>query len=341
MEEEGMNSENDQSSSEKDVNSSSVSIDTAETSILRSSFSYETDLKEEEIMDLSTNFLRRRREYFPPAKRELPLRVEYTAQEQRNLCFGMLRHVVLQRRHFMFGIFALFVLGSVSYSLGQQRWRDINIGRLPPRRKAQRIVQKIENHVPRKSYTIRLTGDRIDLLHQSLDHHAYCLGVSHVQIHWNGNELPESLLNHNSGIVEATDKLSTDAVLLLDAGIHFSCKELQRAFHQWRADPARLVGFFPLRERESYSLVSDRAVFVHRLYLDQTTTKGSSSKCQHLVLSARVSTMSTKHPVAVAAKPHLIAQPKDVGGLECVPLLTKVIGMQSLPKAKTAYVGRQ
>jgi hypothetical protein len=96
------------------------------------------------------------------------------------------------------------------------------------------------------------------------------------------------------------------------------------AFRIWRSDPSRLVGFFPFLHSSagkedgykngpvrlekvqlgtgSYSLVSNRAAFVHRLYLNALSSFDQES-CQHVLLSLQVAAISAKPPVAVTAHP--------------------------------------
>jgi hypothetical protein len=109
------------------------------------------------------------------------------------------------------------------------------------------------------------------------------------------------------------------------------------AFQTWRTDPSRLVGFFGFRptgsEKSSrsaanpeiglepvpigsgpYSLVSDRAVFVHRLYLDSIPSRKDLSCCQ-VLLSLQVSAASAKSPVVMRANPRELLDSNSMSSL--------------------------
>ena len=96
------------------------------------------------------------------------------------------------------------------------------------------------------------------------------------------------------------------------------------AFESWRSDPIRLVGFFGFHQTNTnegystdgnqfgiefvhfgsgpFSMVSDRAVFVHQQYLSALASLKQDSCCQ-VSLSLQVSIMSSKSPVLVQAHP--------------------------------------
>jgi hypothetical protein len=109
-----------------------------------------------------------------------------------------------------------------------------------------------------------------------------------------------------------------------------SCLLYFLAFKVWKQSPDRLVGFFPFsHERESrswtsighfglekvkagegdYTLVSDRAVFVHRLFLGSANILPSHGgaavhqPCDSVALSLRVTAISSKPPIAISASP--------------------------------------
>ena len=98
------------------------------------------------------------------------------------------------------------------------------------------------------------------------------------------------------------------------------------AFAEWKRDRRRVVGFFGYRSIDSssgskkrskydttmvpsgsgpYSMVSDRAMFIHRRYLEVLPTKpeSSSSSCCHLLLSMQVVAASSRAPLVVRSKP--------------------------------------
>jgi hypothetical protein len=112
---------------------------------------------------------------------------------------------------------------------------------------------------------------------------------------------------------------------------------LPTAFQTWRTDPSRLVGFFGFRQIGSekssrsaantklglepvptgsgpYSLVSDRAVFVHRLYLDSLPSREDFSCCQ-VLLSLQVSAASTKSPLVMRANPRELLDSNSMSSL--------------------------
>jgi hypothetical protein len=88
-------------------------------------------------------------------------------------------------------------------------------------------------------------------------------------------------------------------------------------FQAWRKDPRRLVGYLGYREpgkglnglhhvvpgTGSYAFISDRAMFVHNLYLSSLSYFSSrqSDCCCDLSLSAQVSAAFERAPVVVKA----------------------------------------
>lgn len=96
-------------------------------------------------------------------------------------------------------------------------------------------------------------------------------------------------------------------------------------FHLWRLDPDRMVGFFPYRHTVpypqslleyttsataspvslgsgKYELISSRAVFVHKEYLESFDSIEDSA-CSPFALSVHCTAISAKAPLAVAAAP--------------------------------------
>lgn len=101
------------------------------------------------------------------------------------------------------------------------------------------------------------------------------------------------------------------------------------AFREWRVDPTRLVGFYPFHHTAdvdaneasspefqlrpvsrggTYSMVSDRAVFVHNLIL--RSIPSSPRECEHLGMSIIASAITSKPPVAVLSNPQTFQQSK-------------------------------
>ena len=129
--------------------------------------------------------------------------------------------------------------------------------------------------------------------------------------------------------------LTTDAVLLLDERVRLSCRELDRAFSEWKLDPGRFVGFLPGGDSE-YSLVSDSAAFVHRFYLSRRIF---DKECASFLLSAYVSTLSAKQPIALASGVRLPGDYYSTPSPHCLSRLMKAAGRVSQP-VKTRIVGR-
>ena len=143
---------------------------------------------------------------------------------------------------------------------------------------------------------------------------------------------------------------------------------LNAAFHEWRLDPSRLVGFFPFHHsnllensqalrsnhgfqlkritpgRGDYSMLSDQAVFVHNLYL--RSLPSVPAQCQPLGLSIIVSYITSKPPVAVMSKPQAIRLPKlgkivsPESSRGCQQWI-RSIGVKQLPDQVATIVGQQ
>lgn len=231
------------------------------------------------------------------------------------------------------------------------------------RRRAPKILQKLPSKSSNLEYTIRIRGHRVDLVTQSLDFHSGCPSVKEVQVEWNGSQssnVPPSLMNHRSGKVKPVEKPSTPAVLLLDEDLILPCEEIERAFQEWRLDPSRLVGFYPFHHHSTldsstsefqlrpvsrggtYSMVSDRAVFVHNLILRSIPTP--PKECQHLGMSIIVSSITSKPPVAVLSHPKTFQQSKrrdkEISSQSCQQWVDS-LGTAQLPDQIATIVGSQ
>jgi Glycosyl transferase family 64 domain len=300
--------------------------------------------------------------------------------------------------------------------------------------------KKQKNHHHHHHFTLRLQGSRVDLLHMSLDQHATCPGVAHVQIDWTGPSpfvvtrrsdndniivessssssiilqqdqkreqeqsddaaafVPFTLLHHASHKVGPVDAATTHAaVFLLHERLSLDCGDLTRAFAEWKKEPTRMVGFFPLLQppppppppslrqeavsivrsrnnhdddkmnarRNNYSLLSDRALFVHKLYLPEAMRtvlrQESSHVCREYMLAARIAAISNQAPVAMTLQNHhhyhhhfdeenvarLVpsrrmkeATTDGIDRLDCLPLLLEAVGKVSLPATDAVYIGR-
>ena len=225
---------------------------------------------------------------------------------------------------------------------GSAKWR------MPSRRSTARLARKIEQRAmtakaKEAGMTLRLSGSRIDLLHQSLETHAYCDSISQVQIDWKVKDesFPAPLLAHGSQKVVAagsSTKLETDAVLLLEERIRLTCSDLDRAFQQWRVDPSRIVGFLPDSHNTPFSQLSDHAAIVHRYYLSNRPRQiGDRNPCQHFSLSVFITAVSEKGPVLITSdlfrKGHYTAENN------CLDALSLASGKEPMPAVATRYVG--
>jgi hypothetical protein len=332
------------------------SFDTASLT-LKSSSSTETVGIEEESFGSPTR-LRRREHNFPVPPHGKELSHNDDVVDDKKQFHSTFNHT-LQQRHNL--IRFLLVSALVTYScyflwssktLDRMDLRATNRWKMPSKQQARKLVHKIQRQPLRDGVTIRLQGDRIDLVLQSLDRLARCPSVETVQIEWgyqNKQVVPEILLYHKSRKVTSVGTSSTDAVLLLGESAQLSCKDLERAYHEWMLDPVLLVGFLPLWDKDegSYALLSDHALFTHKLYLDsidKTASLQSESHCQHLAFSAYVTALSSKKPVAMLSNLGRAAPSKFQSGTketECVKQLTEATGLHSLPKTETIYVGHQ
>lgn len=335
------------------------SFDTAIT--LKSSSSAETIAVEEKAFGSPTR-LRRRQQSLPvPPQGNEPSQQDAGVDDDndnKKRFHRMFKHDSHRRHNLIRLLLIPALVVSSCYFLWSSKTLDImdlsskNRWILPSKQQAEKLVHKIQQRPLRDGVTIRLQGDRIDLMWQSLDRLARCPSVETVQIEWghqNKQAVPEILLYHKSRKVTPVGKTHTDAVLLLGESVQLSCKDLERAYHEWMLDPVLLVGFLPLWDKYegSYSLLSDHALFTHKLYLDsidKTSSLQSESHCQHLAFSAYVIALSSKSPVAILSNLGRAAPSKYKSGSkerECVEQLTEATGLHTLPETGTTYVGRQ
>ena len=146
-----------------------------------------------------------------------------------------------------------------------------------------------------------------------------------------------------------TTKKPLKGVLLLDETVvSLTCDDLQRGFSEWRRDPTRSVGFFPLWQEDSrYSMLSDRALFVHRSFLPTrtdsatmatTTTRTLSHACQEWVISARVAAVSQKHAIAMASKSAQRFH-DDAAHSSCNAVVADALAVSDLPSTGKWFVG--
>jgi hypothetical protein len=175
------------------------------------------------------------------------------------------------------------------------------------------------------------------------------------------HDFPEELLNHPNGKVVQMNPTtankqqgSNDAIFLLQEGASFSCADLARGFSEWKIDPVRVVGFFSDGESNSpsqYSLLSDRAMFVHRLYLSTPPVLSFQSpiiqeECQHLALSAYLAALSSHSPLLISTtsvnKSNMLKREeiRPASSMECVPILLRATGIEAIPTVPTSFIGQ-
>ena len=129
------------------------------------------------------------------------------------------------------------------------------------------------------------------------------------------------------------------------------------------------MGFFPFRQIASdsergnasgiervpesggsYSLLSDTAVFVHRLYIQSLPYIRQPTPCKTFLLSLQVSVVTAKPPVAVAAHPrellggeepftHLRRGGREEKTTQCILDWMLASGVTSLPNEAVRYIG--
>ena len=180
---------------------------------------------------------------------------------------------------------------------------SLQVEALPAKMRRQLIQSKITQHPPGSSFTIRLKGSRLGLVRKAVDRYSRCPSVHEIQLDWRGSSAAPSASYFSSNKVATLESKTLKGVLLLDETVSLSCEDIKRGFWEWRKDPSRPVGFFPLLQYNSkYSLLSDRALFVHKIYLTSAKASFLHHVCQEWVLSARISAMSEKHPIAMAWK---------------------------------------
>ena len=190
----------------------------------------------------------------------------------------------------------------------------------------------------------------MDLLKQSLDAHSRCSSVGEIQIDFRGSEddFPQTLLRYGAGKATIVRESSTAGVFLLNEGMMFSCEDLDNAFKTWKKDPRRVVGFVGAPSDKNrftavkgsqsglYSVLSDRATFVHSLYLDALSAF-SSETCCDLLLSMQVSLISKVAPLLMKATPRYIVESmeQDVDQTRhpkaCNALFSRIGGKPNLP----------
>lgn len=234
--------------------------------------------------------------------------------------------------------------------------------------KAHTLVKSIRKSPTGLSYTIRLKGSRLHLLQQSLDAHSRCSSVEEIQVDYMGGQvLPNTVYKHGAGKAMAVGSpTTTSGVFLLTEGIIFSCEDLDKAFNTWRRDPRRIVGFFAYNNNASgssnrigavagsaadaqYSLVSDKAAFVHNQYLSAFESFSTAERCCPVLLSMQVSLTSQLPPVLMKSKPReLVDMSSNTGdssqfaacSSQCTQDWLRLGDLQQLPGSEVAVLGQ-
>ena len=94
---------------------------------------------------------------------------------------------------------------------------------------APQVRKLIETSPIPHAFTVKLTGSRSDLLERSVEVLTRCAPVEEVQVEWQSTmRPPRKLFRHASNKVVLFERLSNNAVLLLDEDVIFTCDELER-----------------------------------------------------------------------------------------------------------------
>ena len=246
-------------------------------------------------------------------------------QPQRRRIGRMSKCFALPLNYFhAFALIAIYVLyvsccSNPEYTSQYRDWKFFLYKQAPV------LQQRMRQDETGEKFTIILKGGRLDFLQQSIDAHSVCESVKEVQIDYSSKAIPEIILSRGPNVFRLGE-ITTSGVLLLSEDVIFSCDEIETAFQAWKKDTSRLVGFFGFRQKRldgtafrfrsasidfepvpsglgSYSLVSDRAVFVHNLYLSSIPKQSHDDNCCHLLLSSQVSAVSSKAPIVIKANP--------------------------------------
>jgi hypothetical protein len=301
---------------------------TAETSVILSSFSNDTSTSE--------SFLRHRGTPTTAYFDELPTIVEKSCRKRRLSPPSISNFPKINWRQLVLPLLLLLIVFAW-WRAPNAEVSSVDVGRLPSERNRKSLMEKLlQQHSPGNSFTIRLSGYRSIFLEKAVKRYHDCHGVGEIQLDWRGLGKPPAFLLENHQVVPVGD-LPSKSVLHLDETVSLTCDDLKRGFQEWRRDPTRAVGFFPLVLPDGdYSLLSDRAVFVHRALV---TELSHSHPCQEWALSARVSALSRKHPIGLASKPSSSVVGTHPSSVQCHHSITRAVGEKRLPRADSFYVG--
>lgn len=204
------------------------------------------------------------------------------------------------------------------------------------RRKIRKMMRKLQSTNVKSEVSVVLKGSRVDLLLSSLQHHARCPMIRSMHIQWTDEGEIPLRLSRNEHVAPDSEAPATDAVLLLDEGILFSCREIERALNEWHHDRAHLVGLLP---PASHGLVSDSAAIVHRLLLPVLPDLGQHDPCQPLARSAQLATLTLGSSRSIVTHPVWLVHPPGANE-QCLSRLSKLFGFSAQPDDKTKnYTG--
>lgn len=249
------------------------------------------------------------------------------------------------RQFFLYSLILFFCI----YEIGV--YRRFRPWRLPARDKVQAALTYIRKQPVSNGLTIRLRGQSIDLIHQSLQQHSHCPMVRRIDIDWTADteDAPSAdmFAQYPTKVRTKPSKPATDAILLLDEGIYLSCEQLEKGFNEWRQNPTALVGFLPMHLSQdpsipSFSLVSDGALVMHRFYQHALRYAHLHAECQHVAVSAWVTALTGQGPTAMAGGPLMVnteAEHKLYATRECQTQALEATGLNALPVTRMTMLG--
>jgi hypothetical protein len=118
------------------------------------------------------------------------------------------------------------VLHGSSFNDKSSKWGPSQDWRHFLQSSAPAILQSIQTSTVKKSYTIRLTASRPDLVEQSLEAHSRCPHVKEIQV--DAKKMPFSSRFTSNEVQHNFKELKTEGVLLLQDDVMFTCDELDR-----------------------------------------------------------------------------------------------------------------
>ena len=237
------------------------------------------------------------------------------------------------------GLFQSILLPSSEVLEGSAA-RKLFTGPIPTRMADKALYNTIYKQAPKAKITVRLQETRIDFLFQAIERVSRCASVEYIQIE--GDRVPATVTKRDK--IQKIGDIKTDGVLLLEDTVDISCEAIFTAIKEWRHNPGRSVGFFPLQTGDSYTLLSDKALLIHRIFAMDTipTQREERHECQPYVASARAYVLSNKLPVGMRA-PIAVREKKaftPTKDLDCNKLVSDALGGVPLVKNTIYYTGR-